>query len=103
VVVVVAIVGQQVNLRHRVTVKTAVPAAAAAILLLGQELALAVPPRKATAAALRVMVTLAVMGIPMALQTPLAVVLAVLAVQVLRLRFKPIQQAAMAARLILAP
>jgi hypothetical protein len=77
---VVAIAGQQVNLRHRVTVKTAGLAAAAAFLLLGQELALAVLPLKATAAALRVMVTLAVMGIPMALQTPLAAAVAVLAV-----------------------
>jgi hypothetical protein len=44
-------------------VKTVALVVAAAILLLWQQLALAVPPRKATAAALRVMVTLAVMGI----------------------------------------
>ena len=75
-----AIAHQQVNLRLRVTVKTAVPAAAAAILIVGQELALAEPPRKATAAALRVMVTLAVMGILTALQTPLVAAVAVLAV-----------------------
>ena len=75
-----AIAGQQVNLRHRVTVKTAGLAAAAAFLLLAQQRALAALLRKATAAALRVMVTLAVMGIPMALQTPLVAVAVGLAV-----------------------
>jgi hypothetical protein len=73
-------VGQQVNLRHRVTVKTAVLVVAAAIQQAAQELARVALLRKATAAALRVMVTLAVMGIPMALQTPLVVAVAVLAV-----------------------
>jgi hypothetical protein len=77
---VVAIAGQQVNLRHRVTVKTAVLVVAAAIQQAAQGLALAVLPRKATAAALRVMVTLAVMGILTALQTPLVAAVAVLAV-----------------------
>jgi hypothetical protein len=77
---VVAIAGQQVNLRHRVTVKTAVPAAAAAFLLLGQELALAVLPLKAIAAALPVMASLVEMGILTALQTPLVAAAVVLAV-----------------------
>jgi hypothetical protein len=77
---VVAIAGQQVNLRHRVTVKTAVLVVAAAIQQAAQGLALAALLRKAIVAALQGMVLLAAMVTAMVLQTPLVVAVAVLAV-----------------------
>jgi hypothetical protein len=96
-------VGQQVNLRHRVTVKTAVLVVAAAIQQAAQELARVALLRKALAAAQQDMVLLVATATAMVLQTPLVAAVAALAVQVLRLRFKPTQQVEMAARLILVP
>jgi len=80
VVVVAAIVGQQVNLRHRVMAKTAGLEAAAAIRQVAQQRALAAQLRKAIAVAQQVTASLVEMATLTVLQTPLVAVAAGLAV-----------------------